>query len=125
MEETWKEIKGYEGYYAISNLGRIKSLERVQRNGHRCQEKILLLRPNKTNGHIQILLHKDMTYKMFYLKRLVAEHFVDNPNPTEFKQVRQIDGDKTNCKSDNLEWVDKVAKIARKRIIDWDYHYYG
>ena len=52
MEEIWKEIKGYEGYYAISNLGRIKSLARVQRNGHRCQERILLLQPNKKNGHI-------------------------------------------------------------------------
>ena len=59
---------------------------------------------------------------MFYLKRLVAEHFVDNPNPGEFKQVRQIDEDKTNCRADNLEWVDKVT---RKKIIDWDYHYYG
>ena len=122
MEEIWKEIKGYEGYYAISNLGRIKSLARVQRNGHRCQERILLLQPNKKNGHIQILLHRDMSYKMFYLKRLVAEHFVDNPNPSEYKQVRQIDSDKTNCKAENLEWVDKVT---RKKIIDWDYHYYG
>lgn len=121
MEEIWKEIKGYEGYYRISNLGRIKSLGRIQRNGHRCQERILLLQPNKKNGHIQILLHKDMTYKMFYLKRLVAEHFVDNPNPTEFKQVRQIDEDKTNCRADNLEWTDKVT---RNKKIDWDYHYY-
>lgn len=121
MEEIWKEIKGYEGYYAISNFGRIKSLERIQRNGHRCQERILLIQPNKKNGHLQILLHKDMTYKMFYLKRLVAEHFVDNPKPLEYQQVRQIDEDKTNCRADNLEWVDKVT---RKKI-NWDYHYYG
>lgn len=123
MEEIWKEIKGFEGYYAISNLGRVKSLERIQRNGHRCQERILLIQPNKKNGHLQILLHKDMTYKMFYVKRLVAEYFVQNPNPTDFKMVKQIDEDKSNCRADNLEWTDKVTKS--KKIIDWDYHYYG
>lgn len=123
MEEIWKEIKGFEGYYAISNFGRVKSLERIQRNGHRCQERILLIQPNKKNGHLQILLHKDMTYKMFYVKRLVAEYFVENPHPSEYKMVKQIDEDKTNCRADNLEWTDKVTKS--KKIIDWDYHYYG
>ena len=121
-EEIWKEIKGFEGYYAVSNLGRIKSIARIQRNGHRCQERILLIQPNKKNGHLQILLHKDMKYKMFYVKRLVAEYFVENPKPLEYQQVRQIDEDKTNCRADNLEWT---AKVTKKKIIDWDYHYYG
>lgn len=122
-KEIWKDIKGFEGFYAVSNLGRVKSLPRLQRNGHRCQERILLLQPNKKSGHIQILLHKDMKYKMFYLKRLVAEHFVENPNPVEFQQVKQKDGDKTNCRADNLEWVDKVTRLSNKIV--WDYHYYG
>lgn len=123
MEEIWKEIKGFEGYYAISNLGRVKSLERIQRNGHRCQERILLIQPNKKNGHLQILLHRDMSYKMFYVKRLVAEYFVENPNPSVYTLVKQIDEDKSNCRADNLEWTDKVTKS--KKIIDWDYHYYN
>lgn len=53
MNEVWKDIKGYEGYYQVSNLGRIKSL---QRNGTIKKDRIL--KPNNVKGYLQITLQK-------------------------------------------------------------------
>ena len=70
-EEIWKDIKGYEGLYQISSLGRVKSL-------HYGKEKILKL--NKNNkGYLYIFLNKNGIRKHFYIHRLVAKAFISNP----------------------------------------------
>ena len=97
MQEVWKDIKGFEGKYQISNLGRVKSL---QRNGR--PERILRL--NLIKGYAYTTLSNgSRDKKKLKVHRLVAEAFI--PNPHNKPEVNHIDGDKRNCKVENLEWV--------------------
>lgn len=105
MKEIWKPLKGYEGYYEISNLGKVKSIKRYKKNKSKLQiveEKILSLYTNPKNGYVYVYLCKDGKYKNVRLHRLVAENFIDNKN--NYPQVNHIDGDKTNNVVSNLEW---------------------
>ncbi len=102
--EIWKDIKGYEGLYCISNLGRVKSLSKILkgRNSNRIiKEKIRTVFLN--SGYLGLLLCIDKKQKRFLLHRLIAEAFVINPNKKSI--VNHIDGNKTNNCIDNLEWV--------------------
>lgn len=95
MKEKWKDIKGYEGLYQVSNLGRIKSL---RGNSER------ILKPGANNkGYLYVRLYKNSKSKWFTLHRLVAEAFI--PNPENKSQVNHIDEDKTNNVVSNLEWM--------------------
>ena len=106
-EEIWKDIKGYEGYYQVSNLGRVKSLERTYKSGRNgcatktTKEKILKFKPAK-NGYLYSALCKDGHKQWIHPHRLVAEAFV--PNPYAYKYVNHKDECKTNNRADNLEW---------------------
>lgn len=97
MKEIWKTIQGYENRYEVSNLGRVKSLERIDRYNRKIEEKILAPRKH-TGGYLRVQLSK----KDFYIHRLVAEAFI--PNPENKSQVNHIDGNKRNNRVDNLEW---------------------
>lgn len=99
--ETWKDIKGYEGLYQVSNLGRVKSL-------HFNKELLLKLRLTG-RGYYQIDLQKNKNIKHALVHRLVAEAFI--PNPDELPQVNHKDEDKTNNCVDNLEWCTQLYNI--------------
>lgn len=97
MEEIWRDIKGYEGKYQVSNLGRVKSL-----NYNRTKkEKVLDFKPSKA-GYIIVRLCREGKSKPYQVHRLVALHFIDNPN--NYPQVNHKDENKTNNCVDNLEW---------------------
>lgn len=98
IKENWKPIDGFEGY-AVSNLGRIKSLN-YKRTG---KEKIL--KPMKNKGYLQVGLCRNGKRKMFYVHRLVATAFL--PNPNGFTEINHIDEDKTNNVVDNIEWASR------------------
>ena len=99
--ETWKDIKGYEGYYQISDLGNVRSVDRFDGVHER---KGSILKPNlKQNGYMQVGLRKHSTRKWFGIHRLVAIHFIENPDNKP--QVNHIDGNKQNNSVNNLEWV--------------------
>ena len=102
MEEAWRDIDGFEGIYQVSNLGRVKSLERLSSQKHLIPEKILKDHPCQA-GYRDISLYKDG--KRFHKKvhRLVASAFCDNPR--SLNEVDHIDTDKTNNRADNLRWV--------------------
>lgn len=100
MEEVWKDIKGYEGLYQVSNMGRVKSLGRVDGSNHRLYEKILKLK--KRNNYLGIDLHKNGELRTYSVHRLVAQAFI--PNPNNLPQVNHIDENKINNQIDNLEW---------------------
>ena len=98
MKEEWRGIKGYEGRYQISSFGRVKSLK--DRYGN-YREKIL--KPSKNSqGYLYVILHKNSKVKSFRVHRLVALHFIENPN--NYKEVNHKDENKENNKVDNLEW---------------------
>lgn len=103
-EEIWKDIKGYEGKYQISNTGYVKSLD----FNHTGKEKIL---KNKVNykGYCFVTLYKEN--KQYYprIHRLVAETFI--PNPDNLPQVNHIDGNKSNNSVENLEWCTNLENI--------------
>lgn len=104
MDEIWKNIKGYEGLYQASSLGRIRSLDRVvpYKGGRRFYSgKILLPRDNK-KGYLFLCLCKNNVVKRFYVHKVIAETFLDNPlNLTE---VNHKDECKNNNTVDNLEF---------------------
>ena len=109
MEEIWKDIKGYEGIYQISNFGRVKSLiypkEKIMNiyNFRRDEEK--------GKGYWRVRLIKNSSYKYFFVHRLVAEAFI--PNPNNYATVNHINGIKTDNRIDNLEWCSLKENIQK------------
>lgn len=108
MEEIWKDIEGYEGYYQVSNMGRVKSLDREVRvwnrfeyTNRRLKSKIIACRID-AHGYLSVHLHKNKHCKVVEIQRLVANAFI--PNPENKPQVNHIDGNKQNNCVSNLEW---------------------
>lgn len=105
MKEIWKDIKGFEGLYQVSNKGNVKSLKKVivRKNSSilNIRERILKTRPNDS-GYDLVHLSKHSKEKVFTVHRLVAETFI--PNPHNLPQVNHKDEDKKNNSVDNLEW---------------------
>ena len=103
--EVWKDIKGYEGLYQVSNKGRVKSLDRTVplRNGSKQYKKGRILKPIPDRyGYLRVILFNDSGKKRFSVHRLVCEAFHDNPENKPC--VNHIDEDKTNNSASNLEW---------------------
>lgn len=102
--EIWKDVVGYEGSYMVSNLGNVKSLNW---RGLGIAKNLYLKKHNK--GYLQVELAKNGSKKMITVHRLVATAFIENPNG--LPQVNHMDEDKTNNRSDNLEWCDQRYNI--------------
>ena len=98
MKEEWRDIKGYEDLYQVSNLGRVKSLKDNKGN---YREKILS-NSTTTQGYLFVHLYKNGKVKLFTVHRLVAMHFIDNSN--NYKEVNHKDENKSNNCVENLEW---------------------
>ena len=117
MQEIWKDIKGYEGWYKISNLGRVKSLKKWCGNKYSIKwikEENILSPTDNGNGYLIIGLRKDTKKKNFYIHRLVAEHFIENNLNKE--EVNHIDFNKRNNIVSNLEWCDRKENVEHSRI---------
>ena len=98
--EEWRDIRGYEGKYQVSNLGRVKSLKDTHGN---YREKIL--KPRNSHEYLSVVLCKNSKSKTYTIHRLVAMHFIENPN--NYPEVNHKDENKQNNRVENLEWCDR------------------
>ena len=108
MEEIWKDIEGYEGLYQVSNLGRVRSLDKVlpcNVNGimtTRVRHGLIRKPHIGQTGYHYVLLRDGKRCKNYRVHRLVADAFI--PNPQNLPEVNHKDEDKSNNRADNLEW---------------------
>ena len=102
MEEIWKDVVEYEALYQVSNLGRVKSLQRIDSNNHIVKEKIKKLSTDK-DGYKCVFLSKGNKNIQYKVHRLVALAFI--PNPDNLPQVGHKDESRDNNIVTNLEWT--------------------
>ena len=107
MEEEWKDIDGYEGYYQVSNFGRVKSLDRYVKDTKRnCFNfvKGRIMSPSSADKkhYMEVNLSKNNKVTHYLVHRLVAQAFI--PNPNNLPQVNHKDENRENNRADNLEW---------------------
>ena len=117
--EIWKPIKGYEGFYEVSNMGRVKG------------KKDLLLKPTINYGYqIVTLIDENGKYHACRIHQLVAKHFI--PNPDNKPYVDHINTNKIDNRHFNLRWVtqkenmnngktrEKIGKVKMRPVIVLD-----
>ena len=97
MEEVWKDVKGFEGLYQVSNIGNVKRLI-----SERVFAERLIGRTIDKYGYVKRVLSKNGKNNHFTEHRLVAIAFIDNPNNKP--AVNHINGIKTDNRVKNLEW---------------------
>ena len=107
MQEIWKDIKNYEGLYQVSNLGNVRSLNRIRKNGKKENQFYLqkgkILKPAvQSIGYKFVVLCKNGESKGYRVHRLVAETFIENPN--NYNCINHKDENRLNNCVDNLEW---------------------
>ena len=98
-----KDIKNYEGLYAITSCGKVWSYR---------TKKFLEPMPNN-HGYLRVELRKDGERKVFLIHRLVAEAYI--PNPNNYETVDHIDFDMTNNCVNNLQWMSFNENIRKRR----------
>ena len=103
--EEYKEIKGYEGLYEVSNLGNVKRLRKtVVINGNtRTYYQKILSGTLDSNGFLKVVLSKGGKSSGKRVHKLVVEAFLDNGYCGRGRLIKHLDGDRTNNKLDNLE----------------------
>jgi hypothetical protein len=107
QKEIWKEIEGYEGYYQISNFGRVRSVDRlIPFKGRPRKHKGCVIKGSlsgRNRDYVTVILKKRGECKNFNVHRLVAIHFI--PNPDNKPTVNHKNGNKQDNSVSNLEWA--------------------
>jgi hypothetical protein len=108
ITETWKDVIGYEGIYQVSNIGRIRSLDRVTCHGHK-RRGVILSSKKGNNGYEKVILSKGNNKSHVSTHRIVAETFLIKDRDNFI--VNHKDGNKLNNDVTNLEWVSNSYNI--------------
>ena len=98
--EMWKDVQGYEGLYKINANGEIW---RVNKNKP--------LKPHRCQGYLRVSLYDGGKQRKFYVHRLVAFSFLDEPSNKDRNEINHKDGNKKNNHFSNLEWVTSKENI--------------
>lgn len=133
MSEVWKPVVGYEGYYEVSSLGRIRSVKRtvkgIDGKNYRLNSAIKRQFDNG-KGYYYVSLCVNGVQKPMVVHRLVAKAFL--PNPDNLPEVNHKDENPLNNRADNLEWCtrqynqrygthdERVARAAWKPVVGID-----
>ena len=119
--EEWRDVVGYEGYYIVSNFGRIAVLERLVTRKHRNgKDANFILKPHICSTSIApSTKYRRMTFKTKHklkdtqlVHRVVAKAFLDNPN--NYTCVDHIDDNPQNNYASNLQWCDYKINNAKE-----------
>lgn len=115
MKEEWRNIVGFDCKYKISNTGKVLSVARLQWNGFVWwQSKEIQLKPSPIATYLYVdLLNRGEKRVRFAIHRLVATHFI--PNPDNLPQVNHKDGNKQNNNVENLEWCTSKYNLEHAR----------
>ena len=131
--EIWKDIQGYEGLYQISNLGRVRSIDRIVGYRYKGKQRVYkgrILKQMTRNGYLYVSLSKENVLKQKNIHRLVANAFL--PNPSKLPIINHIDENKKNNMVSNLEWCTgayntkygsgrkKQAESQQKVVLQYD-----
>ena len=123
--EVWRDVVGYEGLYEVSNLGRVRSLDKeiiitgVQKRPVKGIKKGKIFTPSQNpQGYYYTTLHKNKKTKTVRVHRLVAQAFI--PNPENKPYIDHINTIKTDNRVQNLRWATQKEncnnKLTRKHI---------
>ena len=123
MNEIWKPIKGYEGYYEASNLGNIRSVDRVilsTANILHTEHKQLrrgrvLKQGNGRKGYKIVVLQRDGQKRTMYTHRIIAMTFVENPYNKPC--IDHINGVCTDNRAENLRWCTQKENINNPNTV--------
>lgn len=125
--EIWESVRGYEGYYEVSNMGNVRSVARIEirSNGwrHSIKSKILSGRKRgQKQKYLAVKLYKNKMNTDASIHILVAKEFI--PNPHNHNQVNHKDRNTFNNCAYNLEWTDNkgnqehsISMGARKSLM--------
>jgi len=132
MTEVWKDIQGYEGIYQVSNLGNVRSLDRIEKwyGSERPRKGRVMATKLDKNCYLVVGLRNGTCQKLKRVHRLVAEAFI--PNPNNLPEVNHKDENKANNAVSNLEWcntnynvrygtgIERRSRQKRKKVIQCD-----
>ena len=121
-EEIWKPIKDFEGYYEVSNIGRVRSL-----NYKRTGKGKILKNIEDYKGYLEVGLTKNGKRKQFKIHRLVAEAFI--PNPENKPCIDHINTVKSDNRVENLRWVTYKENSNNEKTLEKfkgeNHHFFG
>lgn len=108
MQEIWKDVPGYEGIYAVSNLGEIKSLSHdvIRNNGRKYRVNERIKAQISNNGYKMVRLQKEGKGRLFMVHILVALAFIPNSENKPF--IDHINTDRADNRVTNLRWVTRL-----------------
>lgn len=118
MNEIWKDIEGYEGYYQVSSHGKVRSMERevpdprIKSGVKKVSSRVM--KPGVHNrGYLKVSLRKGGAKQMLYIHRLVGSAFLERDEHRT--TINHLDGDKTNNHVSNLEWLSHLDNVRHAR----------
>ncbi len=113
--EVWRDVVGYEGTYQVSNMGQVRSIDRIvpcRKKGYTTITKkgrILKLSTNRLGyKEAHLYSYQEQKDKIISVHRLVAFAFIPNPDQEHLREINHIDENKSNNRVDNLEWCDRA-----------------
>ena len=109
IREEWVDIKGFVGYYQISNYGRVKSLPRKYSPNEKILKPAIKIVKNNKRTYFYVHFSKNSVSSVCYIHKLVADAFI--PNPKGYKCINHKDCDMLNNFYKNLEWCTQRQNV--------------